>query len=100
MDRILTVLLGAGLAALMVLNFLTIRRQQTAITILMNMAIDGTAIFEDHHTKIWDLRQRVGALEQEDKRLLSHIKWFVMRRSGTDELRKMEAAVARLEASE
>jgi hypothetical protein len=44
------------------------------------------------------LREKVARLEKEDQRLQSHIKWFVMRRSGTDELRKMEAAVAKMEA--
>jgi hypothetical protein len=44
------------------------------------------------------LREKVARMEKEDQRLQSHIKWFVMRRSGTDELRKMEAAVAKMEA--
>jgi hypothetical protein len=55
---------------------------------------------QEDYTKLWDLHRRVLALENETKRLEAHIKWFVMRRSGTNELRKMEAAVDKLEKEE
>ncbi len=75
----------------------TITRQQNAIESLIDRAEAYEAIYKDQNVKLWDLHDRVLALEAEDERLLAHIKWFVMRRSGTNELRKMEAAVARLE---
>lgn len=93
-------LLGGFLFGIIVFNSLAIREQQKAIEILES---DSTVIIEHEQSqedRIWDLHRRVKALEAEDERLLAHIKWFVMRRSGTNELRKMERAVARLEAAE
>lgn len=87
-----------GLGAHNTITSLTLAKQQEAIESLLAIG-EMSLELEDKHTKmLWDLHRRVSELEREDNRLLAHIKWFVMRRSGTDELRKMEAAVARLEA--
>jgi hypothetical protein len=56
-----------------------------------------TSLGNLNHIK--ELERRLEKLEKENGRLEAHIKWFVMRRSGTDELRKMEAAMTRLEAA-
>ena len=100
MDRVLVAGSQLGLLALVIINFFIVQEQQTVIETL----IDSVALTAEHEqtqeTKLWDLHDRVLALEAEDERLLAHIKWFVMRRSGTDELRKMEAAIKKLEEVE
>ena len=85
-------------------NTVTIWGQQIAINALVQanetaLAVDIQVIERqrDDYKKLWDLHRRVEALEGQDQRIMAHIRWFVMRRSGTDELRKMEAAIERLE---
>ena len=78
----------------------TITKQQDAIGSLIATATAATKIHEEDHKKFWDLHRRVQALEGQDQRIMAHIKWFVMQRSGTDELRKMEAAMVHLGAAE
>ena len=96
-DRNLIGLVGFFLIVFTVLNFFMIQEHQESLETLES----GFAATVEHKRsqtyRIWGLHRRVEALEKEDKRLQAHIKWFVMRRSGTNELRKMEAAVARLE---
>ena len=86
-------------------NFYMNWKQQEALEILVSNVTVVVEHEQTQETRIWDLHRRMMVLETrtvalnlEDERLLAHIKWFVMRRSGTNELRKMEAAVARLEA--
>ena len=99
-DRNLIGLVGFFLIMFTVLNFFTIQGQQKSLEILESGHAATVEHEQSQENRIWDLHRRVKALEAEDKRLMAHIKWFVMRRSGTDELRKMEAVVARLEAAE
>ena len=96
-----------GLSAHAILNTLTIREHQRAISAMVEYAAVDVEAANDTNKKLWDLHRRVVVLEREnnqlvaeDQRLLAHIRWFVMRRSGTDELRKMEAAIERLEADD
>ena len=89
-----------GLVMLMAANFFTIREHQRTLETLVDSAAMTAEHEQGQETKLWDLHRRVIALELEDERLSAHIKWFVMRRSGTDELRKMEAAVKKLEEVE
>jgi hypothetical protein len=74
-----------------------ILKQQAAINSLIWIANANAEFDRVTITKMWDLHRRVVALESEDQRIMSHVRWFVMRRSGTDELRRMEQAVERLE---
>jgi len=89
-----------GLTLLVAANFFTIREHQKALEALVDSAAMTAGHEQGQETKLWDLHYRVRALEAEDERLSAHIKWFVMRRSGTDELRKMEAAIEKLEEVE
>lgn len=99
-DRTLISGIGFLLLVLVIANFLIVREQQKALGTLIDGAAVSVEFERGQETKLWDLHRRIEALEKEDERLMSHIKWFVMRRSGTNELRKMEAVVARLEAAE
>lgn len=99
-DRRSIIIIGLLLGLLIAFNWLTIWEQQKVLKALVDGAIVSVEFEQSQETKIWALYRRVEALKKEDERLLSHIKWFVMRRSGTNELRKMEAAVAVLEAAE
>ena len=96
-DRLALGIGYVGLIMLMAANFFTTREQQSTIETLVDSAAMTAEHEQGQETKLWDLHRRVLALEAENERLSAHIKWFVMRRSGTDELRKMEAAVAKLE---
>ena len=99
-DRRLIELVGFFLIVLTVGNFW---RQQKTFETLETLESSAAATVEHEQSqenRIWDLHRQVKALEAEDERLLAHIKWFVMRRSGTDELRMMVAAVERLEAAD
>ena len=100
MKRIERIAIGVVMAALLMMcaiNSLTIHEQQKTL----DTTIDTMAAMNGDDTlaqsRIWDLHRRVTRLETEAKRLHQHIKWFVMRRSGTNELRKMEAAIKHLE---
>ena len=99
-DRWLIIVALVSLYALTFANSYVIWEQQTIVEACLDMAAEDSELIVNHNAKLWDLHYRVLALEAEDERLLAHIKWFVMRRSGTDELRKMEVAVARLEAAQ
>jgi len=96
LDRVLISLIGV----LGAINFLVIWEQHKAIEILESSFIMTVEHEQSQEDRIWDLHHQVKVLEKEDERLLAHIKWFVMRRSGTDELRKMETVMAKLEAEE
>jgi len=87
----------AGTITVSVLNTLTIRQQQDVISQLVDIAAADAEFDMRQDIMLWDLHRRVLALEAEDDRIMAHVRWFVMRRSGTDELRKMELAVAKLE---
>ena len=89
-----------GLAMLIAANLFRIREHQSTLETLVDSAAMTAEHEQGQETKLWDLHRRVLALEAEDERLSAHIKWFVMRRSGTDELRKMEAAIKKLEEDE
>ena len=101
-DKNLIVSIGVFLLMLVCICSLVIRVQiqQKSLEILEGGCEAPIEHEQSQEDRIWDLHRRVKALEAEDERLLAHIKWFVMRRSGTNELRKMEAVVARLEATE
>ena len=85
-------------AGMFSLQGFTIAKQQDIIDTLLDVAISNTKLDLLHDQRIWDLHRRVVALEAEDQRIMAHVRWFVMRRSGTNELRRMEAAISRLEA--
>lgn len=74
-----------------------VRQQQVALEVLLDTVAGNMEYDMDQQAKLWDLHRRVLALEDNDERLEAHIRWFVMRRSGTNELRKMEAAIRKLE---
>lgn len=99
-DRGLIGLVGFLLIVLTCGNFLMIQKQQKSLEILESGFTVTVEHEQSQEDRIWDLHRRVKVLGKEDERLLSHIKWFVMRRSGTNELRKMEVAVARLKVAE
>ena len=100
-DRNLINLIGFSLLMLTCIGgFFMIREKQKSLEILESDSVATIEHEQSQEDRIRDLRRRVKALEKEDERLLEHIKWFVMRRSGISELHKMEAAVARLEAAE
>lgn len=91
--------------ALFTLQGYTLTEQQNALEGLLTIAQKQLEVDKDTHTKLWDLHRRVLKLEaadrgfaEQDHRLMAHIRWFVMRRSGTDELKRMEAAIKTLEA--
>ncbi len=86
------VMLGAN-------SYITYKQQDTLDT-LLGIAINATRTDMQHQSMLWDLHRRVGKLEHEDQRIMAHVRWFVMRRSGTDELRKMETVVAKLERAD
>ena len=88
---------GTIIAGAFTLQGYTINKQQDAIDGLIGIAMKDMELDAAQETKLWDLHRRVVLLEQEDERIMAHVRWFVMRRSGTDELRKMEATVERLE---
>ena len=94
--------LGIGTAVIVVLSLFgyTINKQQDTIETMIDRVAMTVEHEQSQEDRIWDLHRRVKALEAEDERLLAHIKWFVMRRSGTDELRMMVAAVERLEVAD
>jgi hypothetical protein len=91
---------------IMVVLFLTILALNTTVNVIQNHIINKMVtenmVAREYQNlvaiEVLILREKVARMEKEDQRLQSHIKWFVMRRSGTDELRKMEAAVAKMEA--
>jgi hypothetical protein len=91
---------------IMVVLFLAVLAINTTINVIQNHIINKlvaeSVVSMEYQNlvaaEVLILREKVARLEKEDQRLQSHIKWFVMRRSGTDELRKMEAAVAKMEA--
>jgi hypothetical protein len=71
--------------------------QQEAIEALASVAVSDMDLDAAQEAKLWDLHRRVVKLENEDQRIMAHVKWFVQRRSGTAELRKMERAIENLE---
>ncbi len=96
-----------GVLAIGIVNAVTISEQQTAVELMVTALAENVEYDVKYERRVWDLHQRVMQLEgrtvalsSEDERLMAHIRWFVMRRSGTDELRRMEAAVVRLEREE
>ena len=100
MDRRLIGFIFGILFVLIFINFFMVREQQKTFKILMSNSAATVEHEQSQKDRIWNLHHQVKALGKEDERLLAHIKWFVMRRSGTDELRKMETAIAKLEAAE
>lgn len=98
-DRMLIAAISILLLALGVINFLTTMGQQKALETLVEDSVVSVGYNWQQGNQLQELRRRIDALEREVERQMSHIKWFVMRRSGTDELRKMETAVTKLEAA-
>lgn len=90
------VALGA-LASTLVLG-ITTQKQQDTIEQLIEIDALASEYDMQQQAKLWDLHRRMLALEAEDQRIMAHVKWFVMRRSGTAELARMERAIERLEA--
>ena len=97
MSKVFTFLFVVTVTGVLIVLSYTITQQQSAIGSLLDITEIDAEIYRTHNIKLWDLHERVKKLEAEDQRLMAHIRWFVMRRSGTNELRQMEAAVARLE---
>ena len=100
MDRYGLVICFLGLLWISIVNTVTNHNQQKVSDKVGKIVSLMVELDQIQETKLWDLHDRVLALEAEDERLSAHIKWFVMRRSGTDELRKMEAAIKKLEGVE
>jgi hypothetical protein len=88
---------GVALGCTIVLG-LTVKEQQDTISALVMLEGQDSELEQRQEAMLWDLHRRVLALEGQDERIMAHIRWFVMRRSGTDELRRMEAAIVKLEA--
>lgn len=85
---------------IMSLQEYTISKQQDTLEGLLSISSMTVQLEAEQERKLWDLHHRVLALEKEDQRIMAHVKWFVMRRSGTAELRRMERAIERLEGGD
>ncbi len=96
MSRIEKGLIAMALMSLGILiigNFLTLRIQQGTIETLLDK-MEGKVEHEQmQQERIWNLHERVKALEQEDLRIHAHIQWYVRRRSGAAEADRMVAAM-------
>ena len=96
MSRIEKGLIVVALMAMTTLvggNFLTLRTQQGTIETLINKMVGKVEHEQMQQERIWNLHERVKALEQEDLRIHAHIQWYVRRRSGAAEADRMVAAM-------
>jgi hypothetical protein len=93
--RAVAVGLAAGTIGVLAL---TVHKQQDTIDNLVELSAYEAQFDQEVQAKLWDLHRRVMVLEAEDQRIMAHVRWFVMRRSGTAELRRMEQAIRNLEA--
>jgi len=91
---------AAGALVASVLLGITVRQQQKTLDGLLDIAIVDSQFDQQQDAMLWDLHRRVLKLEKEDERIMAHVRWFVMRRSGSVELAKMALAVDRLEAGD